>query len=476
MSILRRLFTTVSKPWVPGEALQADAVVGDSPGDIQPPSGAAEAPQALLSVLPEWASPCLAGFLAAEPRLAIALEADRRRNMMEKATDAWERIVTSGYRANRTVLEPPPKAVVVMSWLKRGGAEYVGANLLKEAQAAYGVDQVLLILTDHDVIEAPDWLDPRTRLFDLPRDCHWLSKDEQAALVTGYLLSTAPQAIFNCNSGMLWNLWRDDAAAFAVSSRLYGFIFCYEYSPAGNLLGYAASHLDHCIEHLSGVLTDNSWFFSELRKTLAYPERWGVKFKTLHQPVAVPDPARPIAAPTADQPPKILWASRICPQKRPDLLLAVARLCPRLDFDVYGDFYNYGAAYFDESFFAGIGNVTYRGSYTMLQDLPTQDYAAFLYTAAYDGLPNVLLAAGALGLPIVASNVGGIGDLIDNAHGWLVQDVDRPAAYAEALAQAAGERDLALGRAGAMLDRIRGRHSQAAYRQRLASLGLFDGA
>ena len=53
-------------------------------------------------------------------------------------------------------------------------------------------------------------------------------------------------------------------------------------------------------------------------------------------------------------------------------------------------------------------NVTYMGAFTSFSQLP-RDYAVFLYTSLWDGLPNILLEVAKSGLPIVAPRVGGIG-------------------------------------------------------------------
>jgi glycosyltransferase involved in cell wall biosynthesis len=60
----------------------------------------------------------------------------------------------------------------------------------------------------------------------------------------------------------------------------------------------------------------------------------------------------------------------------------------------------------------------------------------------YDGLPNVLLEAASLGVPLVASTAGGMGDLlIDNRHGYLFHPGDAGGCRAAIARAAAASRE-----------------------------------
>jgi len=54
-----------------------------------------------------------------------------------------------------------------------------------------------------------------------------------------------------------------------------------------------------------------------------------------------------------------------------------------------------------------------------------EDADFFLMGSYYEGLPNALIEAGALGIPVIAFNVpGGIGEIIADENGILVDDND----------------------------------------------------
>lgn len=73
-----------------------------------------------------------------------------------------------------------------------------------------------------------------------------------------------------------------------------------------------------------------------------------------------------------------------------------------------------------------------------------------------DGLPNVALEAGALGVPIVASHLGGIPELVsDGKTGWLVSP-GKAGPLAKALRAALGQREEAARRAARMEELVRG--------------------
>ena len=65
----------------------------------------------------------------------------------------------------------------------------------------------------------------------------------------------------------------------------------------------------------------------------------------------------------------------------------------------------------------------YSGPFDGFESIPVEEYDAFIYTSAFDGLPNVILEALGAGLPVIAPDVGGISEAVMTGEtGFLVPD------------------------------------------------------
>lgn len=122
---------------------------------------------------------------------------------------------------------------------------------------------------------------------------------------------------------------------------------------------------------------------------------------------------------------RLLWASRIAPEKRPELIAPiVAKARDRglnLEVEVFG---TPDPGMDPSALFPGSAEgVRYMGSFDKFEDLPSSRYSALLYTSRFDGMPNVILEAMGVGLPVMAPEVGGIGECVQTGHtGWLIAE------------------------------------------------------
>lgn len=109
----------------------------------------------------------------------------------------------------------------------------------------------------------------------------------------------------------------------------------------------------------------------------------------------------------------ILCVARVSKPKRFDLFIKIAERLPNYAFVWIGNqepIENLPANVFC------LGNIPNAGAYNHLVDM-------FILPTDYEGLPMVILEAMSFGKPIVASNVGGISEIvIDNENGYVVEN------------------------------------------------------
>ena len=174
------------------------------------------------------------------------------------------------------------------------------------------------------------------------------------------------------------------------------------------------------------VFTDNQRVITDALKNNAFDEK---KMIVHYQPEDSEKTIEPKLI-NNKKPIKILWASRISFQKRPDLLKKIAeKLDDNFKIDAYGliEKKQFSTSYFNDS------KVNYKGAFNGVKSINTDDYDIYLYTSQTDGVPNILMEVSATGLPIVASNVGGISEFVKDEKTGLTIDFEDIDGYVQAL-------------------------------------------
>ena len=110
---------------------------------------------------------------------------------------------------------------------------------------------------------------------------------------------------------------------------------------------------------------------------------------------------------------KILCIARLSPQKNHRLFIDVARKMPDVAFIWIGNLNKPNFDFPKNVFF--LGNIKGAGSYTAFADV-------FMLPSNYEGLPIVIIEALSNGIPVVASNVGGITELLNGDNGFAVDN------------------------------------------------------
>ena len=292
--------------------------------------------------------------------------------------------------------------VFVAPWLKRGGADL---GLLHHINACHQKGYSILLITTEDA-DSP-WqnkLPQQVAVLEFGQLTKKLAAPQHAELLARILLQTSAQTIHNINSKLGWDVFKVYGVQLnAMGKNLFASVFCEDEVEPHVFYGCSPKYLSETFQSLTKVFCDTKWY-PTIQRNLTGLESL---FATIYFPfLGVLNKFRG----TSNDAP-ILWASRIAQQKRPELLYKIAAAMPDQTFHVYGEVDKSCQNHLSK--LQELSNIHYFGKYdNFSQIVAQQNYKIFLYTSAYDGLPNVLIEAISHGLPVVAYNVGGISELI----------------------------------------------------------------
>ena len=138
----------------------------------------------------------------------------------------------------------------------------------------------------------------------------------------------------------------------------------------------------------------------------------------------------------ADGPMKVLYTGRIWPPKGISTIATVAERLPDVNFQLVGD----GPVESRDAFIRDLESRRLFGRVAVLDARPNKDVLAllaeadvFLFPSLREGLPSSVLEAMAVGLPVVASNVGAIPEIIDVSKGGMLFDPEDIDGFARAI-------------------------------------------
>ena len=256
-----------------------------------------------------------------------------------------------------------------------------------------------------------------------------MTLNDRIELTSWLIQAIKPRSILNVNSHACWEVIKTRGTALSTFCDIYATLFCRDYNDKNEVAGYADIYFRSAIDNLKGIYFDNKTFADEIAKQFAIPPRLRERLRIAYQPAPATDQAGFALAISGDQFP-VMWAGRLCKQKNVELLIEIAKQGPTINFEAFGS----AEPDYNSKFIAAFNRE--RTCFRMeamrhLLSFRQRRFGAFLYTTLWDGLPNVLLAAGAAGLPIVAPSIGGIAELVDETTGWLVTDHSNPLAYVD---------------------------------------------
>ena len=272
-------------------------------------------------------------------------------------------------------------------------------------------------------------LPPNATVVNLYRDWSHLTMDEKCAVTFELIKAKARRATIHARLSLFAEAFLAVYRGSLSDNPVIAYVFFLP-RPWGSGLERADTHwVDNNIGSAKYLITENMAVINDYTaiRGQATPDP---KWRCLRVPHALSGSAmkiRELRQRRGDgaRLSRALWASRIDAQKRPGLVGKIARLLrsrgARCEIDMYGSAAPAGDLTLDQL----TRDVNYKGEFTRFGDLPTAEYACFVYTSWEDGIPNVLPEAASYGIPIIAPDVGGISEfIVDRVTGLLLPSTD----------------------------------------------------
>ncbi|CAH1657994.1 MULTISPECIES: glycosyltransferase [unclassified Chelatococcus] len=364
--------------------------------------------------------------------------------------------------------------VFLLPFMPRGGAEKYFLELLEAMYQNEPLSDTLLIFGENRA--GPSWEDrvpPNASIVDFGSLCGGLPMDKRCLLTLKLIQSRTPDARIHLRDSVFTERFLTAFGPIMGQHECVYYHFCEtELIQDGRKFIYYSplNLIVENIDSLSKIICDSQAMIDRDRHRVGtQTEKWECLYAPVQRPAV-------IAPQTPEAQSRILWASRLDSEKRPDLLPLVAerlqRRLPNVHIHAFGGavFNGFSATQLD-----GYKNLTFHGPYNGFESLSPNTYLALMYTSHYDGVPNTILEAMSHGLPVVASDVGGISEVvIDGKTGILLPalwDNDAMAdAYVEALVRLHRDPALLQTFSQAALELVARQHSHAVYRARVAQL------
>lgn len=343
--------------------------------------------------------------------------------------------------------------VMLVPQARATGSTRVAAELSRALRAVDPDASVLVVATDAAELDRRDWFDPSVRVLDVAGDLQDLEFRHQLAMVLDVVRGLTPRRIINVNSKLGWELFTAYGRQLSAAASLGAYLFTWDLDADGHRRGYPIRAFQHNVDQLDWVLLDNDALRQELVDRYGMPESARRRLVVAKTPLAVSDVDLSGTFATRrlqGRPLRALWAGRMDRQKRFDVVIELARLRPDLEIWAWGAPVLGGGPDLEDL----PSNIVLKGVYASFDDLPLREVDLMLYTSEWDGIPTILLDGAQRGLPVVASAVGGVPEVLDESTGYLVSDALDPKAYLVAIDRLVGDPQDATARSSAARARI----------------------
>lgn len=328
--------------------------------------------------------------------------------------------LVSGLEGTDTLLLAP--------WLGIGGADMVTLNYAGSLAKSPGLEgRVSLLTTYLPERTLPELIPADVRHVQLDMRFRAWPLERQQRLIAQLVVLLTPRLIISVNCFDFTSALAVYSRSICAASQVYLTLFAFDRIGEGaHPVNPISDDPQRSFLHdISGIITDNTVTASIISDILGVDEPF---VRVHHQAAAVPtydfeNVVKQTAAyydtEFSDKTPfRVMWPHRLDKEKRPDALVRIAEEARAqglpMEFHVHGQRVLHNDADDVMPQLTRLG-VIYHGPYAGgLPSLPTEEFHALLLTSESEGMPLVLAQSLLLGLPVVASDVGGVGNLISH--------------------------------------------------------------
>ena len=258
-------------------------------------------------------------------------------------------------------------------------------------------DDIVVVVAEQSEKHAHGDVPQGVRLVDFARFQSDLGPENRIRVLSEFLRSLRPEAVFNIDSRVMWNVVRTYGPAISHSFKTINCMAYHEQSELGFTTGDWVKNFYRTfdVSHSFGV--DSQALKDELTERFLIPPSDDGKIVVLPTPV---DPQIDIVRrprQTADRRPTIFWAGPLDLQYRADLLFEIASALPDFDFLVWGE------CRFDNmaSLPPKPDNMVFKGVFSSFEEIDLHVADAWLCTSDWDEMLSILLEVSMRGVPIV---------------------------------------------------------------------------
>jgi len=311
---------------------------------------------------------------------------------------------------------------------KLSGASMNGLSLAKGVADNIGEENVLVVYTDANDIEM---VPGKCQSFNIneifPNDFPYEYKKR---VLLDLIRSVCTESIYIVNSRLMWDLAIEYNSQLSQEYSLNYYLFCWDINIHGEKGGYPIREFQHVMNTADNIYVDTHYLKGELDSRYCLPDNLIKVIYAPSQPNDIKHYEVFRSRRSENVTIRCFWAGRFDKQKIVNVVFEIMADNPHIHMDMYGK-----PVLNDDSFCINDApsNIKFCGLFDEFTDLPLSEYDFYLYTSAWDGMPNMIVLASSCGIPIVASDVGGVGELVSKDTGYPVTDYMDHSEYTDAI-------------------------------------------